>query len=383
MRPAPEPEPGSATVEELEPVESPPVETPVFPAAAPTPILAPVRALTVPPGDPPQAALRLLETLDPALREKTRARVDRLAMELDDLVDQCRETESMDLARFIELSSMKIRTRNLLEARLRSLHAASTLPDRVTVEAETLDLVKSIRKWKSTELLKTERGRLVDKLRSELAGAENDLAATAGMVGNDRMAVPTSVGSGHHRASMLVEKEDELLRRLEAAIARCAGVKTRLAALDGDGDVGRAQSLQQALEQAGGALRVAESFRGRMAGMQGDVARAEFVIREMHDRLARIDPDARRAKIMAEAVETKEHQLTALRAQSEQRQREQAEMMVGRALAGGLQALKELEGMVVPSLASAVNSIRGGDPALTAVVSELIREAESKGAGAF
>jgi hypothetical protein len=375
------PEPNPTDVEETAtmPTAEAPTVADLAGPSAPTPITLPPRAapmpVRIPDGDPGPAALEMLASLVPSTREETKQRIEGLERELLDLQDAARTDEQQELGRFITLTSKKVKMIAALEARLKAL--GSRVPDRPAAAVAVYNLITSIRRWRDGQALRVERERAIDRLRSEQAQVEADLQNLAAADGT-RISLPTSVASGHHTTTGLIEHADEWLRRAEVLLTRRASIRDRVEALDAGGDKSRALTVTSALADHGGPERVAAAIAVAMPGLTADINRTQAVIAELQTRLGRIDPESRAGVDLANRLEDRQAALEEFQKRSLVQQQTEARAIIDAALTGGMKPLAELERLAGPGLAAAIRSIRGSDAELVAVTDELIASSEGQ-----
>jgi hypothetical protein len=327
---------------------------------------------------PAKSAVDWLRMLDPDILTRTTARCDRVEAEIADLIDMCREDEQQSLDMFITLISRKIQLRNALEFRLRDMGTSTPVPARKPVEVEVCHIIRSIRRWKSGDALRSERLRRIDQLKAELAAVELDLVGLAGVAERKNGDLPTSVASGYHKGIGLVSHEDEWLRRAESLIARRTDLRQRIIRLDSVGDGGRARLVAEVIAEAGGPERVAQDLGPTLPGLQADVSRLESVVSRLEGEESKADPETRRAAVIREDLATYRERLARLREESKTLQTREGRSVVQRALEGSLLAIGELARLAGGTLASALQLARGNDSELEDTTKELIAATEPK-----
>jgi hypothetical protein len=330
--------------------------------------------VAIPEGPPGPGALTMLAALDGMTAAKTADRVARIGREIDDLVDQARTDEQQELTRFVTLTSRKVKLRAALEARMKAL--GGKVPERPAASVSVYDLIISIRRWRDGQQLRVERERLIDRLRSEQAEVEASLQ-NHGMVADGKStSLPTSVASGHHVTTGLIEHADEWLRRAEVLLARRLDLRRRLEGLDQGGDASRALTVAAALEDAGGIEAATRTIAATQPGLTADIGRTRGAIAELQARLGRIDPESRAGLDLTQRIQDRQEALEEFQKRSLVQQQTEARAIIDAALTGGLKPLAELERLAGPALSAAIRSIRGSDTELVAVTSELIASSE-------
>jgi hypothetical protein len=241
---------------------------------------------------------------------------------------------------------------------------------------EVCRLIRSVRRWKRADELRTEWARIVTRLTAELDSVEaelRDLAARK-LAGSPRVIL---VDPAHDQTGLVVP-DDEFLRRAEALLTRRQALRRRLDRLDSVGDPGRAVLVQDVINQAGGAAAVAAAIApGRPAPQASEAARVRSAVAVLAGALGALDPESSQARELSERHDALGERLAAHEAAAAGHRLASARSLIADATRGRLTALAELESAlrpIDPELAVAVGALRASDRELVATVAELLAE---------
>jgi hypothetical protein len=323
----------------------------------------------IPGGDPADVAKTLLEAVCPDAPAVLAGRIDRLAAEIEQQVEEYRLNLKGTFGEFIELASRRVKLRRALEAR-------AGRPAAGPLAAEVLALVTSVRRWRPAEEFRRERARRLEAIRGELADVEASIryvleSAKAG--GGFATSDPAASAAG------LAHDHDEVLRRLTKGLEVRQALRDRLARLDAHGDGGRSQAVHAAVEATGGFDALVEALAPTMPAPAADaLAKLRRDMDGLAGQLASIDPETRLAAELVARLAGLDAQIPALQSTVKQQKTDAAGALVAAAIAAGtlpaVQALESAVRSIRPGLAEALGGIRGDDDALLAVVEELIAD---------
>jgi hypothetical protein len=351
--------------------------------SAPTPMILPADPpagavpIEIPAGDPPQAALALLLAVVPDAPAVLASRIDAARAELSDLLESARLDPGLNLDAFLARASRSITLRSTLEERERRMAQGHLAPGVFRPgpppAVELVGLVRLVSRWRDGGELRARRAQLVERIRSELAVAEADVANVATVIGSgSTLAIPPD--QGHHRTG-LIHGHDEALRRLETALTKRAALQERLDRLDPQGDAGRASIVSALVERSGGEGAIAEMIAPRMRPPAlVEANRLRTAIAQAKVQMNEVDPETRRWATLSEQHDGLLAQLQSAQDLATTQRGESARSIVAAALTGNLAGVRGLEEALTADrrdLANALADIRGSDIELVATVAEL------------
>jgi hypothetical protein len=316
--------------------------------------------INIPEGDPAQVG-SLLAAARVDTKDHVATRLVQINRDLSDAVEQARIDPThhwQSLEHFVKRCGI------MMHERASCVSKTTGEPAKLGFAAELCDVVRSVERWKSGDVIRTARQKRVRIAREAIARCKQ--------TAQDAIASP----SDHYHA---LTQEQMLRDRLGMLLSEQQGQEARLARLDAGGDASRAAQFAAALSKAGGAdkvsVQLAQDLPDADSRSIAPVAALEQSIGEVTEKRMTVDPDANLHRVLSAELGGHQAALQQLRAQSLAGRLKVATALVADAAKGGLDALGEIA-PYAPSIgedfAAAVQLSRGTSAELVATIADMI-----------
>ena len=319
---------------------------------------------------PAEAALEILIDTFPDSAGSTRSRLKELNARIDAEVEGARLDENVRLKDFSRRVAVAVRARSELQALLARLDSTYQAPP-VNVAGDVCGYVRSIRRWKSGNVLRSELGALIKRVENnpddpKRPGLVQFEQAWMEVLGNGNPGIDKE-----HRSTLLDQPADQILRSAVTIHARRQELSACLDALGRPADRGKLVAAAVAEVGRPKVLSALEPSRHVYDASANLVARK----RDLDAEIAGLDDETDRYRARVAERAALEAKIQSATASAAEARRQEAEQLIAEAEAGNLPAIIEVETLVsgaFPALAQKLNTARGSDSQLIAVVADLI-----------
>jgi hypothetical protein len=314
--------------------------------------------------DPGEAALQLLIQTFPDSAGSTRTRIEELDERIDAEVESARLNESVQLKAFAQRVGVAVKARTELQARLARLDPTYQAPP-PDVARDVCGYIRSVRRWRSGNQLRTELGALIKRTEVALHGPNGAEQAWMAL-GNGNPGIDKE-----HRSTLLDQPADQILRTAAAIHARRQRLSAQLEAL-GRPDA-RGKLVAAAIAEAGRSKVIAILEPSRHV-LDSSAKMVEHK-RNLDAQISRLDDESNRFRDLVAERDLLEQRIQSATTSATEARRQEAERLLLEAESGQLSAIAEVETLVfasLPALAQKLEQARGNDEQLVHVVAALL-----------